>query len=269
LIIQCEKCTTTYHLDQQLIEPFGSKVRCSRCGHIFRIEPPSFPETPPISESIPGPQAFPALEPEPEPEPEEEAAALQIRPARKAPWVLGILIGLVLLALGARFFYLQNLHPKWDNGDILSSVLFLPVDPEGNQKISLINIKKYFKENQTAGRFFIVEGEIKNGYPDVRQRVKIGGSLRMADNRVAVGREVYAGWTLTNEELGTLSFEDINRLAKSQPERFSSATRVLPGKTLPFMIIFPPLPPGSSQVSIEVISSEKAQPRSTLKTFKG
>ncbi len=267
MIIQCEKCLTTYHLDQQLIEPFGSKVRCSRCGHIFWIEPSSFSGTPPLSESTPEPQAFLSLEQEPEPE--EEAAALQIRPAGKTLWVLGILFILVLLSLAGRFFYLQNLHPKWDNRDILSGVFFLPVDPEGNQKISLINIKKYFKENPKVGRFFIVEGEIKNGYSDVRQRVKIGGSLRMADNRISVEREVYAGWTLTNEELGTLSFEEINRLAASQPERFSPATRVLPRKTLPFMIIFPPIPPGSSQVSIEVIGSEKAQPHSWLESYIG
>ena len=265
MIVQCEKCATTYHLDQQLIEPFGSKVRCSRCSHIFWIEPSSFSETPPFSESISEPQAFLPLEQEQE----EEEAALQIRPARKSLWVLGILLGLVLLALGVRFFYIQNLHPKWNIPDIFSSVFFLPVDPEGNQKISLINIKKYFKENQKAGRFFIVEGEIKNGYPNVRQRVKIGGSLRMADNRVAVGREVYAGWTLTNEELESLSLEEINRLTTSQPERFSPSVRALPGKTLPFMIIFPPLPLGSSQVSIEVISSEKAQPHSLLKSFTG
>lgn len=270
MIVQCEKCTTTYHLDQQLIEPFGSKVRCSRCSHIFWVEPSSFSDTPPfsgsLSESLPGPQAFIPLEQEQE----EEEAALQIRPARrKSLWILGILLGLVLLALGVRFFYIQNLHPKWSTQDIIKSVFFLPVDPEGNQKISLINIKKYFKENQKAGRFFIVEGEIKNGYPDARQRVKIGGSLRMADNRVAVGREVYAGWTLTNEELETLSLEEINRLTTSQPDRFSTSVRALSGKTLPFMIIFPPLPPGSSQVSIEVISSEKAQPHSWLKSFTG
>ena len=53
LIIRCERCTTTYHLDQKFVEPFGSKVRCTRCGHIFWVEPTAFSETPPRLESVP------------------------------------------------------------------------------------------------------------------------------------------------------------------------------------------------------------------------
>ena len=262
MIIQCERCTTTYHLDQKLIEPFGSKVRCTRCGHIFwvespSVESPSFSEAQTLLESIPKPEPSITLEPE------EEAAALQMRPARKPLWIFGIILLLILLAQAAHFYYVQTLHPNWNYSDILSNIFFLPVDPEGNQKISLMNIKKYFKENPKIGRFFIIEGEIKNGYSNPRQKIKIRGSLRTAENRVAVSREVYAGWILTTEELESLSLEEINKLIQAQPERFSTDLRILPGKTLPFMILFPPLPPGSTQVSIEVISSQKVLPSST------
>lgn len=257
MIIQCEQCATTYHLDQKLIEPFGSKVRCTRCGHIFWVESPSFSETQTLLESTPKPEPSVALGAE------EAAAALQMRPARKTLWIFGTILLLILLALAARFFYVQTLYPDWNVTDVWLKVFFLPVDPEGNQKLSLINIKKYFKENPKIGRFFIIEGEIKNGYPDPRQKIKIRGSLRTAENRVATSREVYAGWTLTTEELESLSLEEINKLIQSQPERVSPNLRIFPGKTLPFMILFPPLPPGSTQVSIEVVSSQKALPSST------
>lgn len=257
MIIQCEQCATTYHLDQKLIEPFGSKVRCTRCGHIFWVEPPSFSDSQTLPESTPKPEASVVREVE------EEEVALQMRPTRKTLWAFGIILLLVLLALAARFFYVQTLHPNWNVGDVWLKVFFLPVDSQGNQKLSLINIKKYFKENSKTGRFFIIEGEIKNGYSDPRQKIKIRGSLRTAENRVAVSREVYAGWILTTEELESLSLEEINKLIQSQPERFSPDIRILPGKALPFMILFPPLPPGSTQVSIEVISSHKALPSST------
>ncbi|MBI5602095.1 MAG: zinc-ribbon domain-containing protein [Deltaproteobacteria bacterium] len=262
MIIHCEQCTTTYHLDEKLLEPFGSKVRCTRCGHIFWAEPPSFSDAQPFSDTRPFSESLS------KPEPalildEEEEAALQIRPPRKALRVLGIIILLALLALAARFLYVQYLHPNWDFKDVFSNVFFLPVDPEGNQKISLINIKKYFKENPKIGRFFIIEGEIKNGYPDPRRKIKIRGSLRTAENRVAVSREIYSGWTFTAEELDSLSLEEINKLILTQTERFSPNLQILPGKSLPFMILFPPLPPGSTQVSIEVVSSQKAQSPST------
>jgi predicted Zn finger-like uncharacterized protein len=254
LIIQCEKCATIYHMDQALLEPFGSKVRCSRCGHIFRVNPS------PLSE-IPHPKDFQPvadpLLPSDQDQQEEESVVLPAVPNKKAVWGIGALIAMILLALAARFFYLQHLHPRWSSQDLLSAVFFLNPDPEGNQKISLINIKKYFKENQKVGRFFVVEGEVKNGYADIRQRVRIRGSLRMADDKVAANREIYAGWSFSPEELEDLSYDDINRLIVSQPERFSTGNRIPPGKTLPFMIVFPPLPPGSNQVSIEVVSSQK------------
>ena len=265
MIIRCENCATTYHLDQKLVEPFGSKVRCSRCGHIFWVEPPSFSisEDPALQKSISSPEA---LLPFPE---EVEAAAMQIRPARKILWTLVTIGVLVLMALSARFFYVRYLHPNWNMADTWSRVFFLPVDPEGNQKISLINIKKYFKETEKIGQFLIIEGEIKNDYPTMREKIKIRASLMKAGNKIALSRDVYAGWTLTSEELETLSVEEISRLQTAQPERFSMNARILPGKTLPFMIIFPPLPPGSTQVSIEVVGSQKVQSTAYRTLFLG
>lgn len=255
MIVQCEKCTTVYHLDQTLLDPFGSKVRCSRCGHVFLVNPA------PLSEPLRSKDFRPAAEPllpTGQEQQEAETAELPAVPNRKALWGIGALAALILLVFFARFFYIQNLHPRWSSQDTLSAVFFLTPDPEGNQKISLINIKKYFKENQKVGRFFVVEGEVKNGYSDTRQQVKIRGYLKMTDDKIAANREIYAGWTFSPEELEDLSPEDVNRLVVSQPDRFSTGNRIPPGKTLPFMIVFPPLPPGSNQVAIEVVSSQRS-----------
>lgn len=43
MIITCASCLTKYRLDDSRISPKGSKVRCSRCHHIFYVVPP--PET--------------------------------------------------------------------------------------------------------------------------------------------------------------------------------------------------------------------------------
>lgn len=253
MIIRCEQCTTTYHLDQTLLEPFGSKVRCTRCGHTFWMDSPAFAET-----SIHQEPNAEMEEPFRIINQEEQAASLELQKVKKKSFLGPVLIILlvILLIIAGRFFYVQYQHPNWGLEDLVQSVFFIPVDPEGNQKISLINIKKYFRENPKIGRFFIIEGDIKNGYTDTRQLIKIRGSLRTAENKIAVSREVHAGWTLTTEELATLSFDEIAQLAVTQRERFSPNIPVLPGKTTSFMILFPPVPPGSTQVSIEVISSQ-------------
>ncbi|NDY70761.1 hypothetical protein DO021_03730 [Desulfobacter hydrogenophilus] len=44
MIITCEKCSTQFVLDDALIKPEGSKVRCGKCRHVFTAFPPDHPE---------------------------------------------------------------------------------------------------------------------------------------------------------------------------------------------------------------------------------
>ena len=43
MIITCASCLTKFHLDESRISDKGTKVRCSRCQHVFYVTPP--PET--------------------------------------------------------------------------------------------------------------------------------------------------------------------------------------------------------------------------------
>nr|WP_321401593.1 DUF3426 domain-containing protein [uncultured Desulfobacter sp.] len=43
MIITCEKCATRFVLDDALIKPGGSKVRCSKCLHVFTAFPSELP----------------------------------------------------------------------------------------------------------------------------------------------------------------------------------------------------------------------------------
>ncbi|MDZ7580407.1 MAG: DUF3426 domain-containing protein [Deltaproteobacteria bacterium] len=39
MILTCEKCATSFNFDESLIKPSGSKVRCSKCRHVFIVHP--------------------------------------------------------------------------------------------------------------------------------------------------------------------------------------------------------------------------------------
>jgi predicted Zn finger-like uncharacterized protein len=39
LRIRCERCATTYELDEKRLPPHGALVKCTRCGHVFRAGP--------------------------------------------------------------------------------------------------------------------------------------------------------------------------------------------------------------------------------------
>jgi predicted Zn finger-like uncharacterized protein len=40
MIVQCEKCGTQYNLDDTKVRPGETKVRCSRCQHVFTVPQP-------------------------------------------------------------------------------------------------------------------------------------------------------------------------------------------------------------------------------------
>jgi predicted Zn finger-like uncharacterized protein len=78
MVIECEKCHTKFNLDEKFLKKTGSKVRCSRCKHLFVAYPP---ESELEVEEIP----IEALEEtEPRPSVSEEAAPAQME-ARQAP----------------------------------------------------------------------------------------------------------------------------------------------------------------------------------------
>ncbi len=39
MIVECEQCHTKYHFDEGLLKKRGTKLRCSKCGHVFKHTP--------------------------------------------------------------------------------------------------------------------------------------------------------------------------------------------------------------------------------------
>ena len=76
MIITCENCSTSFNLDEKFLKPSGSKVRCSKCKHIFT----AFPAAVPKEKEAP-PEEVPVDEPE---SAAEEAEAPDMAPAAGA-----------------------------------------------------------------------------------------------------------------------------------------------------------------------------------------
>ena len=59
MIISCQQCNTRFNLDENLLDPQGSKVRCSVCANVFTAVPPGLetPSPPPPAVSEPDPAA--------------------------------------------------------------------------------------------------------------------------------------------------------------------------------------------------------------------
>lgn len=62
MVIQCESCQTVFNLDESLLKKEGTKVRCSRCRHIFTAYPL---ESAPADEKVETPDVSREFEPLP------------------------------------------------------------------------------------------------------------------------------------------------------------------------------------------------------------
>lgn len=75
ITITCPSCSSSFPVDPAKIPEGGVKVRCSSCGHVFRVEKPAEPEpVPPYEEPVPA--AVPDAVAEPVGEPVAEATAV-------------------------------------------------------------------------------------------------------------------------------------------------------------------------------------------------
>jgi predicted Zn finger-like uncharacterized protein len=45
MIITCDACNVRFQLDESVLKPTGSKVRCSKCKHVFTAYPPELQPT--------------------------------------------------------------------------------------------------------------------------------------------------------------------------------------------------------------------------------
>ena len=61
MIIQCPECQARFKLADEKIKPEGTKVRCSKCQHIFTVTPPE-PEPAPEFDETPE-ETSPASQP--------------------------------------------------------------------------------------------------------------------------------------------------------------------------------------------------------------
>jgi predicted Zn finger-like uncharacterized protein len=116
VIVSCPACATRFSLDASLLGPNGRNVRCAKCGHRWRQEPPAPVEPlPPVELEQPAAEPPPGMAPglaallsgREQPKPASQVVVPpKLRPAlpkKKVglwPWILllGILCGLAVAA---------------------------------------------------------------------------------------------------------------------------------------------------------------------------
>jgi predicted Zn finger-like uncharacterized protein len=124
--------------------------------------------------------------------------------------------------------------------------------------VKVQDFRQRFVDNNILGRRIrIVEGTVLNQSDFSIARIMVKVELLDADSSILSERVSYAGNVLTDQELATLTEEEIMKRLSVPEGRNNLNEKVVPNGQIPFMIVFTKDPPGTFKTSIIVSGAER------------
>jgi predicted Zn finger-like uncharacterized protein len=256
MIVTCESCKTKFRLDPSRLKGEKSKVRCSRCSHVFTVQRPQ--------EEI----LLKMDQPEQEINFDEDFVQPLTVPGpanlylKKQKSVLGrriIGVAALILVLVFGFFLYSKLSDLFSASKSQADRQQASTATDIRPAVTILDsTQAYFLENVNAGQIFVIEGEVANESTAPVSFILLEGKLYGADNRVAQSQRCFCGNLLKREELAQLSITEIQNAMMNREGKDLSNVHLLPGNRVPFMLVFHNLPEldALSDYSIEVISAK-------------
>ncbi|MDQ1278615.1 MAG: hypothetical protein QG555_1658 [Thermodesulfobacteriota bacterium] len=284
MIIQCRVCQTKYRFDETKIPTDGAWVRCTRCEQVFFQHPPLSSLGEPLSkleeeiDKADTPDQIPLtaaravdmreLSKVPDLDELDELDGVsespEARPASKRVWIwaLGALLLVLLVGGGSLFLFTPygQLAMKELNALFPGLASFTAQEaplPVGPAQVKILDVRQRFVNNALLGNMRIVEGVAMNTSPYPMARIKVRADLFDMINTPVRQSLAFCGNLLTDEELGTMSEEQIFReLANPQGSDVPN-DKIAPHGTIPFMIVFIREPPGVTRTFIIPAAAER------------
>ncbi len=126
---------------------------------------------------------------------------------------------------------------------------------EAEGRIAVLNMNGYFVENSAAGAIFVIEGQIKNEFPEPRSAIAVRGTLFDQAGKPVLRKKAYCGNKLSKAELRSLPLGKINEKLDNQFGDSLSNLDVSPAAVLPYTIVFGKLPENLAEFNVEVAES--------------
>ena len=250
MIVQCPECKTTYNLDDDRIAPAGSKVRCSRCQHVFEVTRIAGPSPDDTVEKLtrPDPLVGDGSEAAPEqkkdvPRKKDDVSGGKNKTAGKKRgvflWLLLVLLVLAGVGVGAYIFAPTLLNNAGTHSSKEKKIGEQKNSKAGVlQKISLENVRPYFVKNEKIGQIFVVEGKAVNGFKIPKELIRLRIKLFDTAGTVIASREFYCGNVVSSFQLQVLGEDALGSALSAKVGILTNNTNIKPGEGVPFMVTF-------------------------------
>ena len=185
---------------------------------------------------------------------------------KSSKWAFIIVLVVILLALLGAVVVINYWKPELIPTPVrsflensVSSFLKAPekrgsVDP-GVRLLEFSSVAGSFVDSEKGGRLFVIRGVVGSKYPKPRSYILIKGNILDSKGQVVKSKQSYAGNTFTEEEIKTLSLEEVKKAMSNRDGMARKNFNLSSGATIPFMIVFDNLPDNLSEFTVEAISS--------------
>ena len=185
------------------------------------------------------------------------------RKKKKTGWLWKTVLWSVLVVIAVPAVLSFVVFPEWGERYVrfFQQIAGTPVSQTNSESVTgyvqIQDIRQRIVSNYTLGHIRIIEGTAVNSADFPLARVLIEAEIVDAYSVSLGRRQSYAGNVLTEDELTTLSEDEILKKL-SRPEGNRNLNERIPaGGRIPFMIVFTREPSGSIKTTVLVVGAER------------
>jgi hypothetical protein len=125
-------------------------------------------------------------------------------------------------------------------------------------RITVRSVEASFIENKQTGDLLVISGEAVNAYNKPRASIQIKGIVFGADGKEISSKSAFCGNPLSEEQLATMTMEQIEAAMANQFGDSLANMEVAPGDAIQFTIVLPRPPAGATDYGVESVGSTVA-----------
>ena len=189
---------------------------------------------------------------------------LRTRAKRKTSWSFVVIGILIVLAMGGYYLWSERgmrLNIPWDIPSFFSTIpervqsLVDSIRGIERGSLSFSDLEGY---KDTIGKVpvFVITGKVLNDTNKTKKHVRIKAVLLNDKNRVLDEKETLCGSYFSKEDLKKLPPRFTRGDFRVRPR--SNQMSVAPRTTVPFIVIFPNMPPDANEFQVEIVEAPNA-----------
>ncbi|HKJ70197.1 MAG TPA: DUF3426 domain-containing protein [Gammaproteobacteria bacterium] len=270
--IECPQCGTRYRVDDARLQPQGTRVRCSTCGHRFlaypRLRPEEHGDLELGRDLAPGPRSPAAEAPAPEAGGkgrtgrESRKERRRQRPVRQAgssrragSWLMALLVLLLMAGLALEVGYAfraRLLAQPWvrtavEEGLRLAGVSWqLPVALR-HYRVRGVQVRRVTLAS--GRRVTLLEGRLINRASFAQRRPQLEVRARGPGDEIRFRQVADPGTRFPTADAMTL--DELGRRWREARATFPETLR--PGQAVPFLVVLADVPPGVRRFQVELV----------------